>query len=77
MVHVHALGSFRLHSTLSKSKGCEAFAVNKNSSPLRLAMYAKKRLIIYEWDGKQFNELRVSKGEGESREERGAFVLWP
>jgi hypothetical protein len=59
VLQVHALGSFRHHSTLAKSRGCEVYAVDKASSPLRLCVAIKKRLILYQWDGKQFNEIRV------------------
>jgi len=58
VLQVHALGSFRLHSVLGKSRGCELYAVDKESSPLRLCVAIKKKLLVYQWDGKQFNELR-------------------
>ena len=60
VLQVHALGSFRHHSTLAKSRGCEVYAVDKASSPLRLCVAIKKRLVLYQWDGKQFNEIRVN-----------------
>jgi len=57
-VNVHVLGSFRLHSTLTKTRGCHLFAADKNTFPPRLACAVKKRVIIYDYDGKQFNELK-------------------
>jgi hypothetical protein len=57
-VNVHVLGSFRLHSTLNKTRGCHLFVADKGRFPPRLACAMKKKLLIYDYDGKQFNELK-------------------
>jgi hypothetical protein len=57
-VHVHALGSFKHHSTLSKSKNCEILSIDKSPSAIRLCLAAKRKLVLFEWDGKQFSEIK-------------------
>eukprot|EP01087_Luapelamoeba_hula_P018206 TRINITY_DN5848_c0_g1_i2.p1 TRINITY_DN5848_c0_g1~~TRINITY_DN5848_c0_g1_i2.p1 ORF type:complete len:877 (+),score=139.65 TRINITY_DN5848_c0_g1_i2:141-2771(+) len=57
-VHVHVLGSYRQHSTLTKTKSGFHFVIDRERFPPRLCCAAKRKLIFYEWDGKQFVELR-------------------
>ncbi|KAL6054782.1 Vam6/Vps39-like protein [Balamuthia mandrillaris] len=59
-VQVNVLGSFSPHSVLAKTKGANMFAIDlvPSTLSLRLCVAVKRKLLLYEWDGKQFNEYK-------------------
>ncbi len=60
IVQVNSLATCQMITQLAKTRGCRFYCEDRSGGQLRLCVAMSRKLIIYQWAGNEFREIKVS-----------------